>query len=137
MKRWTHKLEDRPELTLDDPWGIYYTGGTTGLPKGAVLTHGNVTWNSINTTASWGVNWPAHGRVQLPFFHIGGPNIFMVPLVHTGGTTILCSGFDPDETFDLVENCRHHPLRRGADHVPDAAGTPALGARRIFPGWNW
>jgi len=41
--------------------------------------------------------------VQLPFFHIGGPNIFMAPLVHVGGTTILCSGFSADETFDLVE----------------------------------
>lgn len=96
-------LEDIPELTMDDPWGIYYTGGTTGLPKGAVLTHGNVTWNSINTTASWGVNGSHMAPIQLPFFHIGGPNIFMVPLVHTGGTTILCAGFNPDETFDLVE----------------------------------
>ena len=91
------------ELELDDPWGIYYTGGTTGLPKGAVLTHGNVTWNSINTIASWGISAQHKAPLQLPFFHIGGPNIFMVPLVHVGGTTILCSGFDPDETFDLVE----------------------------------
>jgi len=97
-------LTDTPELSLDDPWGIYYTGGTTGLPKGAVLTHGNVTWNSINTIASWGINNQHKAAVQLPFFHIGGPNIFMVPLVHTGGTTILCSGFDVDETFDLVKN---------------------------------
>jgi fatty-acyl-CoA synthase len=97
-------LDDTPELTLDDPWGIYYTGGTTGLPKGAVITHGNITWNSINTITSWGINDKHKAAIQLPFFHIGGPNIFMVPLVHTGGTTILCSGFDPDETFDLVEN---------------------------------
>ncbi|MEJ2384643.1 MAG: long-chain fatty acid--CoA ligase [Xanthomonadales bacterium] len=96
-------LTDAPELDLDDPWGIYYTGGTTGLPKGAVLTHGNVTWNSVNTISSWGIHGGHRSALQLPFFHIGGPNIFMVPMVHVGGTTILCSGFDPDETFDLVE----------------------------------
>jgi fatty-acyl-CoA synthase len=98
------ELEYTPELTLDDPWGIYYTGGTTGLPKGAVITHGNVTWNSINTIASWGINGQHKAALQLPFFHIGGPNIFMGPLVHAGGTTILCSGFDPDQTFDLLEH---------------------------------
>jgi fatty-acyl-CoA synthase len=92
-----------PELAMDDPWGIYYTGGTTGLPKGAILTHGNVTWNSVNTIASWGITGQHKAALQLPFFHIGGPNIFMAPLVHVGGATILCRGFDPDETFDLVE----------------------------------
>lgn len=94
---------EAPALTLDDPWGIYYTGGTTGLPKGAVLTHGNVTWNSVNTVTSWGLHAGHVAPLQLPFFHIGGPNIFMAPLVHVGGTTILCRGFDPGETFDLVE----------------------------------
>ncbi len=99
----SEELADVPALDMDHPWGIYYTGGTTGLPKGAVLTHGNVTWNSINTVTSWGITANHKAAVQLPFFHIGGPNIFMVPLVHTGGTSILCAGFDPDETFDLVE----------------------------------
>ena len=98
------ELSRTPELSMDDPWGIYYTGGTTGLPKGAVLTHGNMTWNSINTITSWGINGHHKAALQLPFFHIGGPNIFMAPLVHAGGATILCSGFDPDETFDLVEH---------------------------------
>jgi fatty-acyl-CoA synthase len=96
-------IDSAPDLELDDPWGIYYTGGTTGLPKGAVLTHGNVTWNSVNTITSWGITGQHKAALQLPFFHIGGPNIFMVPLVHAGGATILCAGFDPDETFDLVE----------------------------------
>jgi fatty-acyl-CoA synthase len=123
-------LTDSPDLTLDDPWGIYYTGGTTGLPKGAIITHGNVTWNSVNTIASWGIGGQHKAALQLPFFHIGGPNIFLVPLVHAGGTTILCSGFDPDETFDLVESAgithyvavptmfqmlQQHPRWNGAD----------------------
>ena len=98
------ELSDVPDLDMDDPWGIYYTGGTTGLPKGAVLTHGNVTWNSVNTIASWGIHAGHKAALQLPFFHIGGPNIFMAPLVHVGGCTILCTGFDPDQTFDLLEH---------------------------------
>jgi len=97
-------FDDRPDLDMDDPWGIYYTGGTTGLPKGAIMTHGNITWNSVNTITSWGITGDHVAPLQLPFFHIGGPNIFMVPLVHTGGTTILCKGFDVDETFDMIED---------------------------------
>ena len=95
---------DRPEMAMDDPWGIYYTGGTTGLPKGAILTHGNITWNSVNTISSWGLHGGHVAPLQLPFFHVGGPNIFLMPLVHTGGKTILCEGFDLDETFDLIES---------------------------------
>ncbi len=97
------ELTDRPDLEMDDIWGIYYTGGTTGLPKGAILTHGNVTWNSVNTITSWGITAEHVAPLQLPFFHIGGPNIFMVPLVHVGGTTILCEGFDLDESYELIE----------------------------------
>jgi fatty-acyl-CoA synthase len=100
---FSSELGPRPDLELDDIWGIYYTGGTTGLPKGAILTHGNLTWNSVNTITSWGLTAEHVAPLQLPFFHIGGPNIFMVPLVHLGGTTILCEGFDLDESFDLIE----------------------------------
>ncbi|MFQ5651703.1 MAG: long-chain fatty acid--CoA ligase [bacterium] len=97
------RLADRPDLGLDDPWAIFYTGGTTGLPKGAVLTHGNMTWNSINTVMSWGLTCEDVAPLQLPLFHIGGPNIFMLPLVHVGGRTILCKEFNVEQTFDLIE----------------------------------
>jgi fatty-acyl-CoA synthase len=95
-----------PDLSMDHPWSIYYTGGTTGLPKGAVLTHGNMTWNSVNTITSWGITADHAAPLQLPLFHVGGPNIFMLPLVHVGGTTILCREFDLDQTFDLIAGGR-------------------------------
>jgi fatty-acyl-CoA synthase len=97
------ELDGLPELELDDVFGIYYTGGTTGHPKGAILSHGNLTWNSVNTVTSWGLHGEHVAALQLPLFHIGGPNIFMVPLVHVGGKTIICRDFDLDETFDLIE----------------------------------
>jgi fatty-acyl-CoA synthase len=97
------ELAGRPDIGMDDPWVIFYTGGTTGLPKGAILTHGNMTWNSINTVMSWGLTAAHSAPLQLPLFHVGGTNIFTVPLVHVGGTTIVCRGFDVDQTFDLIE----------------------------------
>ncbi len=106
-ERHPDRLRDpRPDFGMDHPWGIYYTGGTTGLPKGATLTHGNMTWNSVNTVTSWGLGAAHSAPLQLPLFHIGGPNIFMLPLVHVGGTTILCREFDIDRTFDLIDNGR-------------------------------
>jgi len=92
------------ELTWDDPWVLCYTGGTTGLPKGAVLTHGNVTWNSINTILSWGLTADDVAILNAPLFHTGGLNVFTAPLVHDGGTSIVCRAFDPDQVFDLVRD---------------------------------
>jgi fatty-acyl-CoA synthase len=95
-----------PAVTLawDDPWVICYTGGTTGLPKGAVLTHGNVAWNSINTVMSWGLTPDDRGVLNSPLFHTGGLNVFTAPLVHIGGTSIVCRQFDVDQVYDLLAN---------------------------------
>lgn len=92
----------RPELDWDSPWVICYTGGTTGLPKGAILTHGNMTWNSINTVMSWGLDQDDVVILNSPLFHTGGLNVFTLPLIHCGGASILCRGFDPDQVFDLI-----------------------------------
>jgi fatty-acyl-CoA synthase len=91
------------ELTWDSPWALCYTGGTTGLPKGAILTHGNVTWNSINSVMSWGLTPQDVTMLNMPLFHTGGLNVLTAPLVHIGGTSIVCRGFDADQMFDLIE----------------------------------
>jgi fatty-acyl-CoA synthase len=97
-------LDNPPDLTPDDPWVICYTGGTTGLPNGAVLTHGNMTWNSVNTVVSWGLDQEDVTILNAPLFHAGGLNVFTLPLIHVGGKSIVCESFDPDQVFDLIEN---------------------------------
>ncbi|WP_290637497.1 long-chain fatty acid--CoA ligase [Aquisalimonas sp.] len=92
-----------PPLTHDDPWVICYTGGTTGLPKGAILTHGNIAWNAINTQASWGIGADDTAILNAPLFHTGALNVFTAPLVHAGGCSVVCSGFDANQVFDLIE----------------------------------
>jgi fatty-acyl-CoA synthase len=93
-----------PDLTPDHPWVICYTGGTTGLPKGAILTHGNMTWNAINTVMSWGLDQNDVAVLNAPLFHTGGLNVFTLPLIHAGGTSIVCKAFDAEQVFDLIEN---------------------------------
>jgi fatty-acyl-CoA synthase len=92
------------DLVWDDPWAICYTGGTTGLPKGAILTHRSITANSVNTVMSWRLTADDVAILQMPLFHTGGFNAFTAPLVHVGGTSIVCGGFDLDQTFDLIRD---------------------------------
>jgi fatty-acyl-CoA synthase len=92
------------ELTWDDPWVICYTGGTTGQPKGALLTHRSITWNAINTNASWGLTPDDVAILNTPMFHTGGLNVFTAPLVHNGGTSIVCQTFDCDQVYDLFRD---------------------------------
>lgn len=91
------------ELSWDDPWVLCYTGGTTGLPKGAVLTHGCMAANSVNTVMSWGVTPDDVVPLISPLFHTGGLNVFTLPLVHIGGTTVVTRGWNTDQIYDLVQ----------------------------------
>ena len=118
------------ELSWDDPWVICYTGGTTGTPKGAVLTHGNIGANAVNTVTGWGLTPNDVAVLNAPLFHTGGINVFTAPLVLIGGCSIVCKGFDVDQVFDLIENAgvtlyfgvpttynaiQHHPRWEQAD----------------------
>ena len=93
-------------LEANSPVGIFYTGGTTGTPKGAMLTHGSVFWNAQNTITGWGLSPEDIAPIFTPLFHIGGVNVFATPLLSLGGTIILSSSFDPDQALELIVNER-------------------------------
>jgi fatty-acyl-CoA synthase len=93
-----------PALGDDDPWLVCYTGGSTGVPRGVVMTHRMVTWNAINTAASWGLGPDDVAILNAPLFHTGGLHVFTTPLVHLGGASIVCRRFDPAEVLALVSD---------------------------------
>ncbi len=94
-------------LTPNTPHCILYTSGTTGQPKGAIIPHRQVLWNILNTCASWGLTEHDVSPVFTPLFHAGGLFAFMTPLFYLGGRIVLCKGFDPENTLDIIleEKC--------------------------------
>ena len=91
------------DVALDDPHLFLHTGGSTGLPKEVVQTHGGIAWNAFNTVLSWGLRPDDVTPMVFPMFHTGGWNVLTVPFFHLGGTVIISRDFDPGEVLDLVE----------------------------------
>jgi len=94
------------EVTLDTPHIIMYTAGTTGLPKGAVLTQGCSFWNAVNLELDMGLNSLDRDLLVLPMFHIGGIGLFTLPIIHVGGTVVIQRSFDAANTLRLLRDER-------------------------------
>ena len=82
---------------------IMYTSGTTGLPKGAMLTHGNIVWNNINASLAFGNSRDDVILTVAPLFHIGGLNVGTLGSFHTGSTLVLLRNFDAGQVLADIE----------------------------------
>ncbi len=95
---WT----DRDE---DDLAGIFYTGGTTGSPKGVMLTHGNLVANAFAFMSCWPFTRDTTWLVVAPLFHAAG-TIGALATVWSGGNHVVLGPFDAPRFLDLVERER-------------------------------
>lgn len=96
---------DEP-VTLGDPCLVMYTSGTTGRPKGAVLTHGNMTWNAVNQFMGMDLSADERTLALAPLFHIGGLNGTVNPALLRGGCAVVVRRFDPAGTLEVIEQQR-------------------------------
>jgi len=74
---------------------IVYTSGTTGTPKGAVLTQSALLWNGFNSIHAHGLSQADHVLSALPMFHVGGLNNQTLPALLAGATVTLHKRFEP------------------------------------------
>lgn len=92
------------EVSQDDPLMMMYTSGTTGKPKGALLTHGNPVWIAMNTQMS-ALAFSQHDSTLTvaPLFHIGGLAIYTLPMLYCGATIVLQAQFEPEALLKTLE----------------------------------
>lgn len=130
---------DEP-VTAVDPAAIIYTSGTTGKAKGAVLTHGNLTWVALNCIVDYDVVSTDVALMISPLFHVASLGMGALPVFLKGGTLVLEKGFDPGRALSQIERHRVTMLsgvpttyQLMADH-PDWSGTDLSSLRKLTCG---
>jgi fatty-acyl-CoA synthase len=90
----------------NSPLLLCYTSGSTGAPKGVVLTQRALFWNAVNSTHMHDLTSADRVLTTLPLFHVGGMNIQTTPALHAGASVTLHAKFDPAATLDTLERER-------------------------------
>ena len=100
------KLASLPQVDTNDPVQIQYTSGTTGFPKGVVLSHRNLANNArlFTVKAKLASGSPMIGLT--PLFHTMGCSMGVLGTVQLGGAYVPLRVFDPDAALDLIESER-------------------------------
>jgi len=105
-------LEERAHHTSEDPavdlaatHSVVYTSGTTGRPKGALLTYGNHLWSATASALNLGLRADDRWLACLPLFHVGGLSILLRSVIY-GTTAVIHAGFDPARVNAAIDHER-------------------------------
>jgi fatty-acyl-CoA synthase len=128
------------DVELSDDLVILYTSGTTGRPKGAVLTHANLTFNTMNQLAHADVLSTDVALCTAPLFHATGLGQVSLPTLFKGGTVVVAPKFDPAWMLAAIAQLRIASfsavptmLQMLCDH-PDFARTDLSSLRFVIYG---
>jgi acyl-CoA synthetase (AMP-forming)/AMP-acid ligase II len=90
----------------DDVHRLMYTSGTTGRPKGVMLTHANLAWKNLAHIVEFGFTGDDLGLACGPLYHVGALDLTTTSLIAAGATTIIHRMFDAPAVVDEIERSR-------------------------------
>jgi fatty-acyl-CoA synthase len=97
---------DHVAAAPDDVHRLMYTSGTTGRPKGVMLTHANVAWKNLAHLVEFGFTSADLGLACGPLYHVGALDLTTTSLIAAGATTIIHRSFDAAAVVDELERSR-------------------------------
>ena len=103
--RTTPTREHAP-AAAEDLHRLMYTSGTTGRPKGVMLTHANLAWKNLAHIVEFGFTDADLGLACGPLYHVGALDLTTTSLIAAGATTILHRAFDAADVVDELERSR-------------------------------
>ncbi|HXZ62142.1 MAG TPA: AMP-binding protein, partial [Acidimicrobiales bacterium] len=96
----------RATAGADDCHRLMYTSGTTGRPKGVMITHGNLAWKNLAHLVEFGFTGTDLGLACGPLYHVGALDLTTTSLIAAGATTIIHRLFEPRAVVDEIERSR-------------------------------
>ena len=90
----------------DDLHRLMYTSGTTGRPKGAMITHANLAWKNYAHIAEFGFTASDLGLACGPLYHVGALDLTTTSLIAVGATIIVHRVFEASDVVDEIERSR-------------------------------
>lgn len=106
LEKPVHEPTVRIPVGHEDPHILMYTSGTTGIPKGAVLSHRKTFFNVLNADLYYHLTSRDVMIVIRPLFHSGGLLVEASPLIYKGGTLILRKRLRPYEILETIQKYR-------------------------------
>lgn len=96
----------RAASTGEDVHRLMYTSGTTGRPKGVMITHANLAWKNLAHIVEFGFTGADTGLACGPMYHVGALDLTTTSLIAAGATTIIHRAFDPSAVVEEIERSR-------------------------------
>ena len=121
----------RAPTEADDVHRLMYTSGTTGRPKGVMITHANLAWKNLAHLVEFGFTSDDLGLACGPLYHVGALDLTTTSLIAAGATTIIHRAFDAAAVVDELESSRVTTVWLAPAMVNAIMARPDVGQRDL------